>query len=77
MAEGLPRANDNAFYIKSLKSNECPGCDGYKKERKSLCYKCYKSLPNDMQRALYKRFGSGYREALDDALKYLEAGINK
>lgn len=69
--------NDRAFYIKSINSNECPGCDSYKKERKSFCYKCFKSLPNDMQRALYKRFGSGYEAALDDALKYLEAGIEK
>jgi hypothetical protein len=62
--------NDSVFLLKELKGNEC-ACGGYKKGGNSLCYKCYSSLPDDMQKDLYQRFGNGYEEAYDNAVGWL------
>ena len=64
--------NDAVFLLKELKSNEC-ACGSYKKEGNSFCFRCYRGLPNDMQKALYNRFGNGYEEAYDDAVGWLKA----
>jgi len=63
--------NDSIFLLKELKSNEC-ACGSYKKEGNSFCYKCYSGLPDDMQKALYQRFGNGYEIAYDDAIGWLK-----
>ena len=62
---------DAQFLLKELKSNEC-ACGSYKKEGNSFCYNCYSSLPNEMQKALYRRFGNGYEEAYEEAYGWLE-----
>jgi hypothetical protein len=62
---------DAQFLLKELKSDEC-ACGNYKKEGNSFCYKCYSNLPNDMQKALYRRFGNGYEEAYEEAYGWLE-----
>ena len=62
---------DRIFYIKSLKSEECPNCDKYKKSGNSLCYKCFKQLPHEIQRALYRPIGAGYEDAIESAFKFL------
>jgi hypothetical protein len=59
--------------IVSLASQTCPACAGPKKERMSLCGACYHQLPAHYQRALYKRIGEGYGQALWDALVLLDA----
>lgn len=41
----------------------CSGCSRPKAPRMSHCHDCYKSLPKEMQHALWKRFGAGYEEA--------------
>jgi hypothetical protein len=58
------------FYLNQLKSNEC-FCGGTKKPKMSFCYPCYKSLPNEMQRALYQRLGDGYEDAYEEACQFL------
>lgn len=52
----------------------CPveGCGKKKRKHQSFCSKCYFSLSKDMQNDLYKRFGSGYEEAHEDARDWLE-----
>jgi len=61
---------DFRFYASELKSDECQ-CGRTKKPKMSFCYICYKSLPADMQKALYQRIGDGYEEAYDEAVVYL------
>ncbi len=64
--------NDSVFLLKELKSNEC-ACGNNKKEGMSFCYSCYSSLPDDIQKDLYKRFGNGYEEAYNFAVGWLKA----
>jgi len=59
------------FYADALTSTECQ-CGKSKKPRYSLCYTCYKSLPKDMQRALWQKMGQGYEQAYDAAVNWLE-----
>jgi len=66
------KLEDAQFLLKELKGNEC-GCGKTKKSGNSFCYSCYKNLPDDMQKALYKRFGQGYGEAYEDAVGWLKA----
>jgi predicted amidophosphoribosyltransferase len=58
--------------VSSLASELCPACGGKKKFRQTFCARCYFSLPKAMQRATYARLGSGYQEAIVDALNYLQ-----
>lgn len=62
--------NDLKFYTSVLKSEECQ-CGRNKKRGMALCYNCFKELPNDMQRNLYNRLNSGFQEAYEEAVKYL------
>ena len=64
-------AEDIKFHVKSLRSSDCPHCDGRKKEGQSFCYGCYKRLPEEMRKALYRRLGAGYEEAFEAAVKWL------
>jgi len=63
--------SDMQFYIKELRSNEC-FCGRPKKPGKSFCFLCYKSLPRDMQRDLWRHIGDGYGDVYDRAVKWLE-----
>ena len=58
-------------WLAALMSNECH-CGRPKKPRMSFCFSCYRSLPRDMQRALYQRFGEGYEEAYEAAVEWLD-----
>ena len=60
-----------SFYLEQFKSNECH-CGQAKRPRYSFCYTCFKMLPQDLQVDLYSRFGQGYEEAYEAAVKYLE-----
>lgn len=53
--------------VEELFSAVCKGCGGKKKPERSFCFKCFKSLPGDLQRALYQRVGEGYEEAVTRA----------
>jgi hypothetical protein len=46
-------------------------CGRAKQPGKSFCYGCYKKLPPEKQKALYRKIGSGYEQAYDDAHTYL------
>ena len=61
---------DRQFFIDVLKSEECQ-CGRTKRARTSLCYRCYSSLPKDLQRDLWLRMGDGYEEAYDKAVEWL------
>lgn len=62
----------NARAWREFSGTECPGCHGPKKKNNGFCSKCYYSLPKEMQKALWNRFGSGYEEAHEDARDWLE-----
>lgn len=63
---------DATTAVRSIRSTLCPACAGKKKQMRSLCFGCYRSLPRPMKGALYRLVGNGYEQALDDALKRLD-----
>ena len=65
---------DREFYVKNLKGYECL-CGRAKLYKNSFCYKCWKELPEEMQRALHRSLGRGYEEAFEEAHKYLSENI--
>ena len=58
--------------LREFKGTDCPGCGGKKKPRNGFCSRCYYSLPKDLQKALWQRFGLGYEEAHEDARDWLQ-----
>jgi len=62
---------DAQFLLAELRSEECQ-CGNYKKSGNSFCYNCYSSLPNDLQKRLYNRFGNGYEEAYEESIEHLK-----
>jgi len=61
---------DRTFYFSELKSDGCM-CGRPKQSGRSFCYGCYKKLPPEVQKALYRKIGNGYEQAYDDAHTYL------
>ena len=57
--------------LRDLEGPLCAACGKAKMPKQSFCRPCYFSLPEDMRKALYRRFGSGYEEAYDDAKDWL------
>lgn len=72
--QGGQENKDWALYMKELRSNEC-ACGATKKRGYVFCYKCFKSLPQEMQVDLYKKLGEGYEDAREEAGRYLEENI--
>ncbi|MDY7035541.1 MAG: hypothetical protein SV375_05180 [Thermodesulfobacteriota bacterium] len=66
--------NEWKWYVDELMSEQCL-CERPKKRHHSFCYRCYRSLPGDLQRALYNRIGDGYEEAFEEAVKWLEENV--
>ncbi len=62
--------SDRRFYLDELASDEC-FCGRGKQSGRSFCYGCYKSLPPEMQKALWQRMGDGYEGAYDEAVAWL------
>lgn len=62
------------WYIKGLGGTQC-ACDRTKKRGFSFCYSCYSALPHHLKQALYKKVGSGYGEAYEEAHKYLHQNV--
>lgn len=62
---------NTAQAVESLKSDTCPGCGGYKQVRRSVCSRCWASLPGPMRDALYRKFANGYVDAITAAAKRL------
>lgn len=63
---------NNRVLITSLNSQVCPACGLRKSGAVTLCPSDYRSLPTDMQRALYRGVGHGYLEAVLRALTFLD-----
>lgn len=57
--------------VRSLMSDVCPTCGGVKRPRNTLCGGCYRKLPEDLKRNLYRRVGHGYEEAVAASLRAL------
>ena len=69
-----PAERDRAWYAKELRSNECE-CGNPKKSGYVFCYKCFKSLPPEMQADLYLKLGEGYEDAREEAGRWLEKHV--
>lgn len=63
--------NDLMFYTRMLDGEECL-CGREKMRKNSFCYPCFKALPVEMQRALYRGFRRGYEQAVDAAVVWLQ-----
>jgi hypothetical protein len=50
----------------------CPACNGLKEANTAFCKKCYRELPIPMQRTLWKRFGSRFEKAFEEAFWWLK-----
>lgn len=61
------------YYLDALMSTECQ-CGKPKKSKKSVCLTCWRRLPRDLQVDLYSRFGDGYEQAYDAAVRFLTEG---
>jgi hypothetical protein len=59
--------------VTSLRSVKCPACGGAKKRGHTLCFREYRALPATFRSALYDRLHHGYREAVLEALQFLDA----
>lgn len=62
--------DDLRFYREARKSNEC-FCERGKQHGMWFCYRCYKSLPADMRRALFGKMNKDMMGAYDTAIRYL------
>ena len=65
------KQDDLDFYRKMRQSNECI-CGRGKQPGMWFCFRCYKSLPGDMRRALWGVMDSEVFEAYDEAVRYIE-----
>jgi hypothetical protein len=64
-------AKDRAFYVQQLASDECL-CGRPKKRGYAFCYKCYRALPDEMRKALWKRLRAGFEDAYEEAVTWLQ-----
>jgi hypothetical protein len=69
-----PSAKDLSFYTGMLLSEECL-CGKTKLRKNTFCYKCFKALPDDMGRALYRSMGRWYEQAVDEATVWLQRNV--
>ncbi len=56
--------------LEDLRAVACK-CGAQKKPMESFCYTCYKALPRDTQKDLYKRFEQGYVTVYEQAVDTL------
>ena len=69
------KASDRAFYVETLKSEECL-CGRVKKPGNSFCFRCFKSLPTiAMRMSMYRTIGAGYEEAFEEAVAWLQTEV--
>jgi hypothetical protein len=65
---------DLEWYMQQLLGNECL-CGREKREKNAFCYRCYRALPPEMQKALYRSMYDGYDEAFEEAHRYLTENV--
>lgn len=68
------KIKDWEWYFNELMSKRC-ACGKRKYPRRSFCYADYTALPLELRRALWRRIGSGYEEAYEEAHRYLEENV--
>ena len=51
---------------------KCPVCRSLKAPNTAFCRNCYRSLPNTLKNALWKRFGEGFEGAYESGLLWLQ-----
>ncbi len=56
--------------VEALQSVFC-ACGKPKLKAQSLCIACYRALPFEMKRGLYRTFSEGYAERYDEAVEWL------
>jgi hypothetical protein len=61
-----------AQLLEELKGGKCR-CGKPKISYRTFCGYCFRQLPQDKQKALYRRFGHGYESAYADAVGFLAA----
>lgn len=66
--------SDKKFYIDLFESEECL-CGKGKNPKNAFCGGCYYKLPPDKRGALWRRFGNGFEEAVDDAVSWLQTEV--
>jgi hypothetical protein len=59
--------------LRELQATTCANCRGPKRSSNSFCLPCYKQLPAQVQRDLYKGFGEGYAQIYAEAKELLKA----
>lgn len=55
----------------SLFGTVCPTCGAWKRQKATLCFSCYGTLPKALKSRLYSFFGHGYQEALASAITHI------
>jgi hypothetical protein len=63
--------SDKKFYLDVLKSEQCQ-CESPKKRGQALCYSCFRDLPADLQREIYRPLGNGFEEAYEGVVEFLK-----
>lgn len=66
----MPEATTDQL-VDSFYSAVCPACGERKREERSLCYRCFCSLPHHVRDGLSLRFGHGYEQMMTQALESL------
>jgi hypothetical protein len=63
--------------VADFQSCECAVCEDEKESGHSFCVVCYRTLPAEMRKALWRRFGQGYEDAYSQAFGWLRAKARK
>jgi hypothetical protein len=61
----------NIQALRELKGIVCAVCGRSKGKGRSFCFSCYISLPANLQKRLYERYGAGYTENYFEAKNWL------
>jgi len=70
-AAGAQNITDRHFYVQALNDEECQ-CGRPKVPGNAFCYICYKSLPDHLQKGLYRNLGDGFEAAYEEASLWLD-----
>lgn len=55
-----------------LDSMTCPACGKGKEKDKPFCLSCFRLLPDNMKKSLYRTWSNGFAEACDEAHEELK-----
>ncbi len=63
--------NEQITLVRELRGTACE-CGRKKMTMQTFCRQCYHSLPEEVQKELYRGLGRGYEEAVDRARRILK-----